>query len=113
MSSASMPCTCRCWSILVDFAMAKASPIMNSDFARELVHDLRHDAGAIVEAVAQRGIAMNEDALPRHQHVVEDRHRIGLVEARRERVIEQRGGVLVDHRRAADESPTGRVDSDA
>jgi len=80
---------------------------------RELVHDLRHDAGAVIEPIAQRGIAMNKDALPRHQHVVEDRHRIGLVEARRERVIHRRGGVLVDHRRPADEAQTRRVDPDA
>ena len=37
ISSASMFCTCRCWSMLVDFAIAKPSPIMNSDFARFLV----------------------------------------------------------------------------
>ena len=77
------------------------------------MHDLRHDAGAVVEAVAQCCIAMNEDALPRDQHVVEDRHRIGLVEARREGVIEQRGSVLVDHRRPADEAQTRSVDPDA
>jgi hypothetical protein len=71
---------------------------------RELVHDLRHDTGAVVEPVAQLGVAVDEDALPRHQHVVKDHHCIGLVEARRQRVIHRRGGVLVDHRGAADEA---------
>ena len=39
INSASMPWTCRCWSILVVLAIAKASPIMNSDFARFLVEN--------------------------------------------------------------------------
>ena len=39
---------------------------------RELVHDLRHHAGAVVKAVAELGVAVDEDPLPRHQHVVED-----------------------------------------
>src|SRR6266478_6972612 len=68
ISSASMPCTCRCWSILVDFAIAKASPIMNSDFAQFLVENWCMICGMMpvrfIEPVAQRGIAMNEDALP-------------------------------------------------
>ena len=80
---------------------------------RELVHDLRHDAGAVVEPVAQLGVAMNEDALPRHQHVIEYDHRVGLVEARREWIIHHRSGVLVDHRRATDEPQPRRVDRNA
>ena len=86
---------------------------MNSALARFLVHDLRHDAATVVEAVAQLGIAVDEHPLPRHQHVIEDDHRVGLVEARGERIVHRRGGVLVDYRGAADKAQTGCVDLDA
>ena len=68
--------------------------------------------GAVVETVAQLGVAVDEHSLPRDQHVVEDHHRVGLVKARRQRVIHRRSGVLVDHRGAADEAQTRRVDLD-
>ena len=70
----------------------------------ELVHDLRHRAGAVVEAVAHLGVAVDEDALPRHEHIVEDHHRIRLVEPRRERIVHRRAGVLMHDRRPADEA---------
>ena len=37
INSASMPCTCRCGSILVERAIAKPSAIMNSALARFLI----------------------------------------------------------------------------
>src|SRR5467141_3314894 len=59
ISSASMPCTCRCWSILVGrLRDGKGEPHHELGFrpilGRELVHDLRHDAGAVIEPIAQR-----------------------------------------------------------
>jgi hypothetical protein len=62
---------------------------------RGLVHDLRHRAGALEQPVAHFRVAVDEDALPRHQHVVEHRQPVALVEPRGERVIHRRGGVLV------------------
>ena len=43
-----------------------------------------------IQRVASRDVAAQEYALPRHQHVVEHDHRVHLVEARRERVVEAR-----------------------
>ena len=71
---------------------------------RGLVHDLRHRLGALEQAVAHDGIAMDEDALPRHQHIVEYRQPVALIEPRRQREIHRRGGVLVYDRWAADKA---------
>ena len=42
------------------------------------------------------GIVVHDDALPRHLHVLEDHHRVGLVEAIGERVVELAHGMLLE-----------------
>ena len=59
--------------------------------------------GAREQGVGQLDIAVQKDAVPRHQHVVEDRHGVGLLEARAERMIPFRLVAVVE-RLAADEA---------
>jgi hypothetical protein len=101
---------------LVERAIAKAERHhelgLGQILGRGLVHDLRHRPGALEEAVAHLRIAVDEDALPRHQHIVEDREPVALVEPRGERIIHHRGAVLMHHRRPADEAQPFRRDRD-
>ena len=66
--------------------------------------------GLGVEAVADLGVAEREAALVRHVHVVEDHHRVRLVEPGAERVVEVRAAVVEGL--AGDEPQPGRVDRD-
>ena len=65
---------------------------MNSVFHQAAVQNLV--AGVCVRlrargvAVAQFHVAQQEDPLPRHQHVIEEHHRVHFVEPRAQRVVE-------------------------
>src|SRR5213082_1281083 len=66
INSASMPWTCRCASILVEREHEFG---LRQILRRGLVHDLRHRAGTLEQAVTHLRVAMDEDPLPRHQHI--------------------------------------------
>ena len=76
------------------------------------MHDeTRQEAGAREEVVRLLDVAVDEDVLPGHQHLVDDEHRVVLVEPARQRIVERtahhRRGHLVG--RAADELHARRV----
>ena len=72
-----------------------------------LVRHVDDGAGARVRLVAALDVAIQEDVLPRHEHVVEDHDRVHLLEARAERMIEVRAAVV--DALAADEAQARRV----
>ena len=56
---------------------------------RAAVHDeARQEAGAREKIVGLLHVAVDEDVLPGHQHLVEDEHRVVLVEPARQRIVE-------------------------
>ena len=59
------------------------------------------------QRVAHLHVAVEKDAVPRHQHVVEHADRVGLLEARAERMVPFRLLAAVE-RLAADEAQAGR-----
>jgi hypothetical protein len=75
---------------------------MNSAFARFLVEVWCMTCGIAWvrwnRPLHISGSRWMKTALPRHQHVVEHREPVALVEPRRQRVVHARGGVLVHHR---------------
>ena len=74
-------------------------------------HEARQEAGAREEVVGLLDVAVDEHVLPGHQHLVENEHRVVLVEARRQRIVERRAHDRRRHlvRRAADELHARRV----
>ena len=52
-------------------------------------HEARQEAGARKEVVGLLHVAVDEHVLPGHQHLVEDEHRIVLVEPARQRIVER------------------------
>ena len=78
----------------------------------ELVGHRGMRLGTAIDGVAGRDVTIDEHALPRHQHVIEDRHAVGLVVADRERMIEGRAGARLRDARAADEPQPRRRDRD-
>jgi len=97
---------------LVDFATAKASH-HELGFRQFLVENWCMICGMMpvrYRAHCTARLAMNKDALPRAPARREDPHRIGLVEARRERVIHRRGRRSGGSSKPADEAQTRRVD---
>ena len=89
---------------------------MNSAFARFLLEvwciNLRHRLGTLKEAVAHLRLAVDEDALPGHRHVVEDGEPVALVEARRQRKVHRRGSILMHDRGSANKAQPRAGDRD-
>ena len=114
MISARSAWTCWNWPMPIDSTSSVVRPSMYSVLAVVRADDLvRHVLQGVrgrVEAVAELRVAEREAALVRHVHVVEDHHRVGLVEPRAERVVEVRAAVV--ERLAGDEREAGGVDRD-
>ena len=76
-----------------------------------LEHEPRQEPRAREEVVHLVDVAVGEDVLPRHEHLVEDEDRVVLVHPARERVVERRPHHRRRHlvRRPAEQLHAGRV----
>ncbi len=74
-------------------------------------HEARQEAGARKEIIGLLDVAIDEDVLPGHQHLVHDEHGVVLVDPARQRIVEGRTHHRRLHfvRRAADELHARRI----
>ena len=86
-------CSCTCMKAVGLDAARQRNSQRGHEFAFDepahcrLMPGVALQPGAREQGIGQFDIAVKEDAVPRHQHVVKNRHGVGLLEARAERMI--------------------------